>query len=275
MRPSPKALFSLAQAEEQLGEMASAQASYEEARSSAEVAGEVEVVGAAAAAEAALEPRVPHLRVVVMGAADATATLDGRPFATSLVVAVDPGVHELKVRAADGVSASVEVDLKERQQLELPVRLDAREPAPRAAPSPGQGPSSVALTPTRSPTPEQAEGMPRVGFPWATVGLASSGVGILALGLATYFGVEARARNDDSYGAGCVGRSCPSAGYALRMDALTDGRASTALFVAGGALVAAGVVTWVVAPRSSSRAAASSALSVGLYGPTVALRGAW
>jgi hypothetical protein len=61
--------------------------------------------------------------------------------------------------------------------------------------------------------------------------------------------------------------------------ARTYGNASTALFVVGGAMVAGGVVMWVVGrPKQGERAAAARLVLVSMMtaeGGTVGLSGAW
>src|SRR5580658_2154677 len=101
IRTSPKVLFSLAQAEEQLGQVATASADYGRALDGARATpGESEVVAAADQAQRALAPRVPHVRVVVSGStAPASATLDDQPIAVGTAIALDPGAHRVVVSA--------------------------------------------------------------------------------------------------------------------------------------------------------------------------------
>ncbi len=257
LRSSPKALFSLAQSEEQLGETASAQASYEEARAAAVTAREAEVVRAVDQAQAALEPRVPHVHLVIRGATGATARLDGRPLASSLVVAADPGRHRLVVEAQDCEPFATTIDLRERQQFELVVDL---HPLRRPSPLGGARPATATLA-VSPPSPSTAKARDSVA---ATLGLVTAGVGIVGLGLGTYFGVEARTKNDESYGDGCRGNVCPSSAAATRNSALSWAGASTAAFIAGGVLAAGGIVVWLAAPSGTTDAAPGGARSAGI-----------
>jgi hypothetical protein len=261
LRPSPKAVFSLAQAEEHLGEVASAQASYEEARTSARAAGENDVVSASEQAEAALEPRIPHLHVVTTGVLDATATLDGQRVATSLVVAADPGSHALVVQATGRQPYTATISLRERQQLEVVVSLLPLAPLGAGTPPP---PPPVART-------------VRTQSPLATAGLVAAGVGVVGVAIGAAFGIEARARNDQSYSGGCQGNACPANAAAVRESALSWAHASTAAFIAGGALVASGVVVWLVVPPRVTTEGGAAEGSVALVpnGTGLALRATW
>jgi hypothetical protein len=240
LRPSPKVFFSLAQCEEQLGQVASAQADYARARQWAhESAGDSDVATAADQAARAIEPRVPHLRVVVSGSSAPTATLDEKPISPGEAIAVDPGVHHVVVRAAGMRDASVSAAVGEGQQLDLPVRLDAEAPPPPPPPPPARATDAV-------PAPIAASGPP-----WRPIALIAGGAGVAALGAGAYFGVQARSKNDQSYAQGCHGDDCPEPAASTRREALSDANASTALMVAGGVLVASGIAIWILAPSGA------------------------
>jgi hypothetical protein len=253
MRASPRVLFSLAQCEEQLGLVATAQADYARALEWArDTTRDAEVMAAADRAARALEPRVPRVRIQVTGAAagDVEAALDDRPVATGAWLPVDPGAHRLVVRAAGARAVTTSAALGEGQQLELPVRLEP-EPTPEA------------------PPPAAATARPQ--GPWPAVGAATAVTGAVAIGLGVYFGVEARSKNDESYSAGCAGDACSAEGARTRRDALAAASASTALFVAGGVLAAGGLALWWTT-RSGPVAIAPVALG---RGAGIAIRGGW
>src|SRR5580658_2432356 len=65
LRASPKVFFSLAQTEEQLGQVASASRDYGRALDAARAAREQEVQSSSERAIAALAPRIPRVRIVV------------------------------------------------------------------------------------------------------------------------------------------------------------------------------------------------------------------
>jgi hypothetical protein len=282
LRASPKVLFSLAQAEEQLGQLATASADYGRALEDAKAAHEAEVVSAAGQALAMIAPRVPKLRVVVTGTNAATATLDGRPLAVDAAVGVDPGAHRLVVSAPGMRESSATVAIGERQQLEVPVRLEAADGERAAAASPpsaapplpaGATTSSLSLPPASSAEtgPAPAGG----ASPWRTIGLVTAGAGVVALGLSGYFALQAKSKNDQSNSSGCVQDNCTAGAAATRQDALSAASASTVSFVVGAVLAAGGITLWLLAPS------AGSAPNVGVTpvalgpAPGVAIHGNW
>ena len=62
-----------------------------------------------------------------------------------------------------------------------------------------------------------------------------------------YFGAQAIGKNGDSNaGNHCIDDRCDGAGKQLRLDAISAGNTSTALFVVGGLLVAGGAALFIV-----------------------------
>jgi len=243
IRSSPKVLFSLAQAEEQLGQVASAQADYRRALEGAKAAAESDVVAASEQAQRAIEPRVPHVRVVVSGASGAVATLDEQPIAVGSPVATDPGAHRIVVSAPGTRAVTTSVAIGERQKLDVPVRLEAVAPSPA-------GLETVPVATTRA-------------VPWRTIGLAMVGTGAVGLGVGAVFGFVAKSKNDQSNRSGCDGDNCTAAAAAVRHDALNAASASTVAFVVGGVLAAGGVVLWLVAPSDADHAVGMTPVALG------------
>jgi hypothetical protein len=280
IRSSPKVLFSLAQTEEHLGQIASAQSDYLRALEGATFEGKQEVVQAARQAERALSSRVPHVRAVLgpppgkpgSEVSGVGATLDDRPVTLGTAVAVDPGEHKLIVSAPGMRPAVVTVKVNEGQELDLSVALEPERPSPTAAGPPLLPPPQQARARMPEPTnlPARPETPSDSGSSLRTVGLVTTGVGILALGVGAAFGVEAIRKHDKAAKA-CPDATCASADDAtLWHDAVTSGNVSTLAFVVGGVGVAAGALVWLAAPRSSPDAA-----RVGLGPGLVQLRGAW
>jgi hypothetical protein len=266
IRSSPKVLFSLAQAEEQLGQLAAASRDYGRALDGAKAANEAEVVAAASSARTALEPRVPTVRVVVQGTPGATAKLDDQPMAVGTPVPVDPGTHRLVVSAPGMRDAQATVAISEKQRLDVPVRFEAA------------GSETTAPAPVPVPASDDAsrpEGGEHGAFPWRTVGLVAAGVGVVTLGVGSYFGLQAKSKNDQSNSSGCSADNCSPAAAQTRRDAITAGNTSTALFVVGGVLAAGGIVLWLVAPSSESGSGVSvTPVALGSGGGLV-LGGGW
>jgi hypothetical protein len=236
IRESPKVLFSLAQAEEHVGELARASAHYQRALEIAKAAGESDVVAAAERMLPELASRVPHVTIVVSGSSDATVTLDGEPVAVGSAVAVNPGTHRVVARApgmADGIAT---IALSEHQSLEVPLRLER-----------------AASTPPAPMTPEASARPAGVGAhvsPWRVVAGVTAGTGLVAAGVGTYFGLHAKSKFDQSNRSGCSGDACTAGGAAIRHDALSSATASDVAFGIGGVLIAAGIALWFLAPSS-------------------------
>ncbi len=100
--------------------------------------------------------------------------------------------------------------------------------------------------------------------PWQLpAGIAVAGAGLAALGVGAALGVLAIDKNGASNAGGhCDATGCDDAGFSLRTDARALGNGSTAAFIAGGVLLAGGVVV-VLAPRSQKAASGQKARSNG------------
>jgi hypothetical protein len=282
IRSSPKVLFSLAQAEEQLGQFASAQADYARSLEGAAIEGKGDVVQAAEVAQRGLAARVPHVRVVLSGGepgrapatAGVSATLDDQPMTVGAAVPVDPGEHRVVVSAPGMRIATADVKIAEAQQLDVPVALEPdrdRGASPAVAVAPAPAPAPVALPPP--PPPNRATGSEAASSSaWRTAAFVTGGAGIIALGVGAVFGLQSMSKHDEAEKA-CPGAICMGAdGSALWHDAVTSGNAATIAFVLGGLGVAGGAVLWLAAPKSNYGGA-----RVGLRaGPnSLELRGAW
>ena len=101
IRSAPRARYTLGEAEEKSGRLASAKASYALSLEEARAAGDEQAAGAAGGALAASERRVPKLVVrVPNGVQGVRASLDGKEVQlTERGVELDPGEHRLEVRA--------------------------------------------------------------------------------------------------------------------------------------------------------------------------------
>ena len=283
IRASAKVYFSLAQAEEQLGQLASASRDYGKAIESARAAGESDVVSTASSALAAVQPRVPIVRVVIAGAKSASVSVDGQPIAAGTLVPVDPGKHRISASAVGMRPAQVTVTLGERQLLDVPVRLEtAGEPsaAPTAAATSAPPASSDGNASGSTPAPDVSadaatEPPRRAPFPWRTAGLVAAGVGVVTWGLGSYFGLLAKSKYDDSNSQGCNGNDCTAGAAATRRDAISAGNTSTALFVIGGLLLAGGVAAWVFVPPSKHGAGLAVTPVAFASGGGLTMSGGW
>lgn len=267
IRSSPKVRFTFGQAEEHVGKLATAYDAYAQALADAEAARETDVADTAGGALHALAPRVPIVRVKVtgVGAGSATATIDEHAAKVGDLVRVDPGDHVVAVTAPGARAAQSKITIAEGQRIEVPVQLVAED-------------FQTAPTATSAPAPAEAEAepapeAPSEPFPWRTVGLVAAGVGVVGLGVGTYFGIDAISKNNTSNQTGCSGNTCTQGAYTTRQDAISSATVSTVAFVAGGVLAAAGITLWLVAPKGDAAAQVTPVALSGGGGLT--LTGVW
>jgi hypothetical protein len=204
---------------------------------------------------AKLRPRVPKLEIVLEGA-DASVTqvtLDGKVLKSALIgVAqpVNPGTHEIEgvtqgksgktsIKISEGVTKSVTLTLTDDPNAVSPEPAEP-EPAPGAA------------TPVvDSDSTADAGG----GFPHATLGWVSLGVGAAGLGVGVVTGLMATSRHASAED-GCPNGKCPAGSQAADdLDAFRTLRTvSTIGYAVGVVGVAAGVTLLLTAPSKPESA---------------------
>ena len=131
--------------------------------------------------------------------------------------------------------------------------------------------SSTTTTSAEAPTGQAGHGQ-------RVAGAVLSAVGIVGLGVGGYFGIDSILRHKDS-DAHCAGNLCDATGVSQRNDAQQAGTAATIALGAGGAVLLAGIITYVTAPSrhsDPSPAARSSAPPLVAVGPgSISLQGSW
>jgi hypothetical protein len=258
--PGTGTLLNLATCYEKNGQVTSAWATYKEAALAAQNAGEASRVKLARQKAAALEPTLPTLAIVVPPSADRPdlqVTRDGAVVgraAWGTPIPVDPGVHLVQASAPGrkpwqaqprvagaGAALSLEIPPLEPEVAAPASASQATTPAP-STPS-----GTVNAAPPRrvaeTPAPAQPGATQRlVGFVVGGVGLA----GLVAGGVA---GAIAKSKNDAATSQ-CNGTVCNAQGITSLDNARGAATASTVGFIAGGALVATGVVLVLLAPHA-------------------------
>lgn len=218
-----------------------------------------------------LEPRIPTMavraQVAGLDVVDATVSVDGADVPIGRSALFDPGRHTIVVRRGDR-EVSRELVLAEGELgrvvvVELPA---AATPA-------------AARADTVTPEADDRGGALRA------IGLVTGAAGVVGLGIGTFFGVRAIAKNDDSNADGhCDASGCDPAGAQARNDALGAATASTVSFAAGGVLLASGAALFLLSPRGGAQAArsgardrstASPALGALPGGGVVSVQGTW
>jgi hypothetical protein len=254
-------LLNLADCYEKNNQLASAWARFVEVRTLAGRAGQAEREQYATEHAAALEPKLSKLTIVVKAPAPGTVIKrDGvvvDPAVYGTAVAVDSGSHTIDAEAPGKrpFSTMVQVnDGADQRTTEVPALVDA----PHAE---NAGDGTVAPRPGAEATPKSSRG---------TIGIVVAGVGLVSIGVGSYFGVAALGKKDDSKtycNLNQVKNDCSQTGVDLRSDALTDATVSTVLIGVGVAAVGAGAVLYFTAPSSRVKA------NVAFDGRTIRLGG--
>lgn len=231
--PRVGTLINLALCEEALGLVATARRYWEQATDLARATGDARVTYTTDRFDA-IDAKVPRLTVRLAGAAPPGTTVrrddvELGPASLGTALPVDPGKHTVFAVAAhrsDGPAITVELAEGESKDIAVQVGEALPEASAPAAPTPTAGSTNGSVR---------------------LAAIASGAAGVVGLGLGTYFGIQAAAHESGSPGV-CHGDVCDGQGASVRRGALQSADESTAAFVAGGALVAAGVVLWIVAP---------------------------
>lgn len=260
--PGLGTMLNLAECYEKTGRTASAWAEYREAIPLARAAGSKARQDLAVERAQALEERLSTLTIRAMSGDAADAQLEVRrdgvavqPAELGSPIPVDPGEHLIEARAPGKAPWSSKVQVgpnAAKVSVEIPaLQAEGAAPAPVASPI-----VTTTTTTTEPPSDKPASD----GAAQRTTGLVLGGAGIVGVGLGTFFGLRASSKWSDAkekctdypYGCGAEGTD-------LRSSASSAGAVSTIAFVAGGALIATGVVLYLTAPSKKE----SVALSVG------------
>jgi len=241
--PALGTLLNLADCHAADGKTATALAEFEQAEHQAQARKDHERESFAREQVNALSPKLSYVQLVpAPGATFDAVTLDGAPLDRGMWaahVALDPGTHKFVFSADGKAPRAVDVTVSGPGVQTVPVAsLDpiAAPPPPPPAPPP----------PPPPPPPEPAQGS---GL--RTLGFVVGGVGVVGIGLGSYFGVTAIS-NKNSGNAHCSGKLCDPQGLSLESDAHTDAAISTVAFAVGAVALAAGAYFVISAPTSQS-----------------------
>lgn len=191
---------------------------------------------------------------------DARVELDGKPFVeqiTGAAVAIDPGVHRLRVVASAGV-VEEQLVIREGEKNRL-VTLALPAPAEPAPPPPK---TTTAIEPAqRTPRDELRPRSRRKLFAYGVMGVGAGGIVLGAV-----FGAKASSTWSDAKDA-CAGGCLPgSPAYELRDDARGQATISTVGFVLGGLSAAGGLVLLLTAPDAEPPSVTSGVLRAAAHG---------
>ena len=114
---------------------------------------------------------------------------------------------------------------------------------------------------------------PPTGTAQRVIGVVMGGVGLAGIATGSVFGFLAKAHLNDSNGH-CTGSVCDSTGDSALSAARSSATVSTVGFIAGGVLLAGGVVIYLTTPRASAPTVGLSPGAPGAAGG-LTLTGAW
>lgn len=299
--PGAGTLFNLADCYEHVGKTAGAWSLFLEVASQSKLAGQADREKVARKRAADLERTLSKLSIVVPPSNEVTGlevrrdgSLVGKP-TWGQAVPVDTGEHTIEVSAPErkvwtttvkvdrpGATESVTIPQLETVATggaPAPSRGGAVVPAPPSAVPPGSTVRSAPVPPSALPTrpPESSDAANR-GSTQRTAGLVTGGVGVVCLGLATFFSVRSKSKLDDAKPY-CNGNQCwDQRGVDLHDQAVTNADIATVTSVLGIAGLVGGALLYVTAPsgRSGSAAAGRGRSPVLMAGPGgLAVKGVW
>jgi serine/threonine-protein kinase len=263
--PAIGTLLYLGECYEKTGRTASAWATFREAASAAQAQGETERTRVAAARADRLQPSLSKLTLKVAPETAQLATLrvtrDHVPVAKALfgvAIPVDPGKYRI-VASADGYQsheAEIEVSANgDSKSLEIPV-LAASTTAPIAAIA-AEGATSVSAQTSQVPPPDPRSESGH-GNGMRTAAYVTGALGVVGLGVGSYFGLRAISKNNEAKDHCPSGNVCDDQqGESLTDDAQSAAVVSNVAFAAGAALAVTGVVLYLTsAPKEKAASAA-------------------
>lgn len=241
----------LAQCYAKLGRTASAWAVYREAASAAQAEGQSERAQQGAEAAAQLEPQLSKLAVLVPPAAQVPGleiSRNGTPVLNAVwgvMVPVDPGPQKIEARAPgyEPWSHTESVARSGQLSITVPPLTAAANPQPLAAvPAVPEAPAPAPVAAVSASQPSAR------GSTQRTIALVTGAVGVIGLGVGSYFGVRAASKNSDAHDE-CPKRECAPAGFQLHEQAQDAATLSNIFVIGGAALLGTGIVLYFTAPK--------------------------
>ncbi len=243
---------------------ASAWATFREAASLARASGQTERAERAQRRAAELQQGLSYLTISVAEEVRELPGLSieraGETVGTEVLgveLPVDPGVIVVEVRARghEPYRAEVQVPKRGRERVTIP-RL---EPVPEeAVPAPESSAAMTPQTPSR-PVGTDARSDTSPGGAAADtqriLGLSLAGVGVIGIGVGTYFGFKAISNNSDAEAGSCDEKVCQLRSDLEKVnDARSQATVSTMAFAGGAAALGAGLLLYWLAPDAAETA---------------------
>jgi hypothetical protein len=169
------------------------------------------------------------------------------PTQWSAPLPINKGSHTIEATAPGRQRWERTIEIRrdgDKESIEIDALAEAIPPPTPTLSAPPRLP--IAITSRPPPPPRAKTGSPRAT---RTAGIVLSVVGAAGVGVGAVSGALAKVKKSDS-DAYCNGDVCDQRGFDLRMSARTAGNVSTAMFIAGGTLLAGGVTLFVLAPSN-------------------------
>jgi hypothetical protein len=265
--PGIGTLLYLGECYEKTGRTASAWATFREAASTAQAQGETDRTRIANARADRLQASLSRLTVRVAPDTAQIASLhvtrDNTDIASTLfgvAIPVDPGKYQI-VASADGYEnfeAVVEVAANgDSKSLDIPTLKAAPKaaaPTPAAGSGAAVGPTNNAVVVDAAPVGTEPASTAKRANGLRTAAYVTGAIGIVGLGVGSYFGIRALSKNSDAESHCPQDNACDAQGVSSTTQAKNAAVVSNITIAAGAAFVVAGVVLYLSSePKREAR----------------------
>ncbi|MCL2724349.1 MAG: hypothetical protein FWD69_07925 [Polyangiaceae bacterium] len=248
LSPAVGTLLNLADCYEKAGQYASAWARFHEAIAMAQQLGQSNRERTARDRAEKIESKLTRI-TITSREPRATVKLDGHDLesaAFGAAIPIDPGKHTVEASAKGKKPFVTTVDVRDRDRalsLEIPFLEDENVVAEKIAPE----------------EPRRVVDWNRdAGHTQRTIGVVAASVGAVGIGAGAFFGVRTSSKWSQAK-THCSGLECDQEGVDLARAAKNNATISTAACIAGGALLAGGLIVYITAPRNRSSGATDPA----------------
>ena len=271
LEPAPGTLLNLAVCHEGEGQLATAWGEFTQVLSEAKRDGRNDRRVIAEAHLDALESRVPKLTVVV----PTRSRVDGlevwlkgltlRSSSWDLQIPVNPGEIEVTAKAPGRQAYVAQVQCAEGAPCSVTIPVLAELPKPPPPPPVVETRVQPGVRPQPAVEPDTGR---------RDAAYVAAGVGVVALGVGSFFGLRARSQWDDANGH-CPDNACDSQGSSLSHSALTSARIADVAFGLGA--IGLGVAGYLVltGPSSSSSSETTGGVAIAPGGAQVSASMTW
>jgi tetratricopeptide (TPR) repeat protein len=258
--PGIGTLLYLGECYERTGRSASAWATFREAASSARAKGETDRARVANGRADRLEHTLSKLTIVIPAETAQLTGLrvlrDDTPIDRALfgvAIPVDPGKYRI-VASADGYATyQTEFELlahADKKTLSIPALQPLPTPSGTPPPIPASG--VIATEPTHGAADARVSDAKPAQSGSHTAAYVTGAIGVVGLGVGSYFGVRAIGKNNDAKRLCPTDDRCVGSGVSLTNQARHAAVASNIAFVGGAALVGLGVVLYLMSDRQQA-----------------------